>query len=61
MSPTMQHRHFELIADIISKLHMHEDISRREIALQFAHALWKTNNTFDHARFVEACSKVTKP
>lgn len=50
--PIFQHRHFKVLADIISKLE--SETSRTRIALHFADALRDTNVKFDRARFLTA-------
>jgi hypothetical protein len=49
----MQRRHFELIAEIISK--ELEGEHREKAAYAFAYNLSATNGRFDSRRFLEAC------
>lgn len=51
----MEHRHYAVIAGIISTLEVEGEDQRREIAEQFARGLAQTNSNFDRARFLKAC------
>lgn len=50
----MQHRHFAVIADIISNL-PHGAKIRRQVAEHFADELASTNPKFNRRRFLQAC------
>lgn len=57
--PTMEHRHFVMIAATIAKMKkphgetLSED-DRMNIACEFGHALAETNPRFDFGRFIRA-------
>jgi hypothetical protein len=56
--PTMQRRHFELIAETIRYADL-PDECRAQLTAEFARALKGTNEHFDGDKFVEACQPVT--
>jgi hypothetical protein len=49
----LQHRHYAVIAGIISE--SFSPITRQEVAYRFAEKLAETNPKFDRARFLKAC------
>lgn len=56
--PTLEHRHFAFIADVIASMPTHAATLRtqqRSCALSFADACARTNPRFDRARFLSAC------
>ncbi len=52
--PIFQHRHFKILADVISK--MESETARAETARHFANALSDSNVKFDRARFMSAAT-----
>lgn len=52
-NPTMQRRHFELIARTISKLD--DKLIRTIVAHEFGAVLGQTNPQFDRDKFIDAC------
>lgn len=58
---TLQHRHFAVIASILSELGHDHGVSlsaHRDICEHFAHRLADTNPKFDRARFLAACEAI---
>lgn len=53
--PTMQHRHFVLIADTIARTELTIE-ARDMVAREFADALRGTNPRFDRERFLAAAT-----
>ncbi len=53
-APIFQHRHFKVLAEVISK--MESKASRTEMARYFANALSDTNVKFDRERFLSAAT-----
>jgi hypothetical protein len=52
----MTKKDFELIAEVISKLDIREDVTEC-VATEFARYLAFTNDRFDRERFIQACLK----
>ena len=52
--PTFEHRHFAVVASIISELHPR---LRNEVAFHFAERLGDTNPRFDSKRFLKAAKE----
>jgi hypothetical protein len=50
---TLTRKHFELIAKIVKNIE--DPMTRRNVAVDFAHALRGENPNFDICRFVKAC------
>lgn len=50
--PQLEHRHFAVIADIISRANIGY---RWAVAMHFARSLQATNKKFDRERFLHAC------
>lgn len=51
--PALQRRHFEFIADVISR--MPDDKVKKKTATHFGVRLLSTNPQFDFDRFLKAC------
>lgn len=57
--PTLEHRHFAFIAQVIAAMPARRNAcTRGEIARQFADACASSNPKFDRSRFLVACNVV---